>query len=389
MNELLFRSSRDIIVRDELEKKLKSGQALRIKYGIDPTGSRIHIGHAATMRKLKHFQDEGHQVVLIIGSFTGRIGDASDKDSERQLLTTEEVKANMKGYEQHLSRIFDLSKVEFHYNHEWFEDMQLDEWMRINQLFSVAQMIERDNFSKRFKAESRIGLQEFQYPLLQGYDSVAVRADVEIGGTDQLFNLLAGRTIQKNYGQDPQHIITYELLQSDDGRKMSKSWANCIWIDDEPNDMYGKVMRINDDLIMHYFELCTDLSGEEIEVLRSQLEDTNPKEVKARLAKEIVSIYHGEESSEAAAAAFDSQFSKGELPEDITEVKLDSGKWDLPQLLLETELVSSKSEARRLIQQGGVKLDGRKLTDDNVELTNGVVLQAGKRRFVRIRLTEE
>lgn len=386
MNELLFRASQEIIVEQELKEKLESGVKLRIKYGIDPTGSRIHIGHAATMRKLKHFQDEGHQIVLIIGSFTGRIGDASDKDSERTLLSREEVRSNMKGYEKQLGRIFDLEKTEFHYNHEWFEKMSLDEWLRINQLFSVAQLIERDNFAKRFSSGSRIGLQEFQYPLLQGYDSVAVEADVEIGGSDQLFNLLAGRTLQKSYGQQPQNIITYELLQADDGRKMSKSWANCVWIDDEPDDMYGKIMRINDELIMHYFELCSDLTNAELDEIKTQLESENPKVVKSRLAREIVSIYHTEAAAVAAEEAFSSQFVKGELPENIEEFTLKKAEWSLVDLLVEIGLAASKKEAHRLISQGGVKINSQKTDESEVILQGGDVVQAGKRRFVKINL---
>ncbi len=387
MNELLFRGSQEIIVEKELKEKLARGEKLRIKYGIDPTGSRIHIGHAATMRKLKHFQDAGHQIVLIIGSFTGRIGDASDKDSERTLLSTDEVKANMKGYEEQLGRIFDLDQTEFRYNHEWFEKMSLDEWLRINQLFSVAQMIERDNFSKRFANGDRIGLQEFQYPLLQGYDSVAIKADVEIGGSDQLFNLLAGRTLQKSYGQDPQHIITYELLQADDGRKMSKSWANCIWIDDEPNDMYGKVMRINDDLIMHYFELCSDLANDELDEIRLQLKEENPKAIKSRLAREIVSIYHDEVAAQAAEEAFANQFVKGELPENIEEIAVEKAEWNLADLLVEVGLAKSKKEAHRLLSQGGVRINSQKTDESEVTLRSGDVMQAGKRRFVKINVT--
>ncbi|MEX0748680.1 MAG: tyrosine--tRNA ligase [Candidatus Saccharimonadales bacterium] len=387
MNDLIFRASKEIVVRSELEAALAEGRKLRIKFGIDPTGERIHLGHAATIRKLKHFQAAGHQIVLIVGSFTGRIGDASDKDSERQILTAEAVERNMQRYEVQLGRIFDISAAEIHYNHEWFNQMGLDEWLRINQLFSVAQMIERDNFAQRFKAGSRIGLQEFQYPLLQGYDSVAVRADVEIGGTDQLFNLLAGRPLQKAYKQAPQHAITYELLLADDGRKMSKSWANCIWIDDEPAEMYGKLMRINDELVMHYFELCTDVPVAELDELKTALESGNPRDVKARLAREVVAIYHDEAAADHAAAAFMRQFSQGELPENIPEVQLDHASWEVEALLLATKLADSKSAARRLLAQGGVRLNGEKLTSTTVNVTPGDVLQAGKRRFVRLILS--
>lgn len=386
MDNLLFRGNTEILVRKNLEQKLDQGKKLRIKFGIDPTGDRIHLGHASTIRRLKHFQDAGHQIVLIVGSFTGRIGDASDKNSERQLLSAEQIKDNMRQYEKLLGRIFDTKQAEIHYNHEWFDNMPLDEWLRINQLFSVAQMIERDNFNQRYKDGNRIGLQEFQYPLMQGYDSVAIKADVEIGGNDQLFNLMAGRTIQKAYDQEPQDIITYELLMADDGRKMSKTWANCVWIDDEPEDMFGKIMRINDDLIMHYFELATDVEGSEMADLLQSLKTGNPRDVKLRLAGEIVSIYHDEDAATAAREAWERQFSQGELPEDIEEFKAGKADWDPAELLVEAGLVSSKSEARRLLKSGGAKLNGDKITDEQVTVTDGDVLQAGKRRFAKIKL---
>ncbi len=386
MNELLFRSSSEVVVREDLEAKLKSGQTLRIKYGIDPTGSRIHIGHAATIRKLKHFQDAGHQIVLIVGSFTGQIGDTSDKESERSLLTKEQVEANMASYEAQLAKIFDTTKAEIHYNHEWFNDMSLDEWLRINQLFSVAQMIERDNFAKRFDKGDRIGLQEFQYPMLQGYDSVAIKADVEIGGNDQLFNLLAGRTIQKAYDQEPQNIIAYELLLADDGRKMSKSWANCIWVDDQPEDMFGKVMSINDDLIMHYFKLVTEVTEDELSSLEKELKSNNPRDVKLRLASEIVGMYHDQEAASSAQEAWLNQFSNKNLPQDIADYLVGDVSWDLVDLLVETSLVENKSQARRVIDQGGVRLNSQKVTDTNVEVKDGDILQVGKRKFIRLKL---
>ncbi|MEX0668245.1 MAG: tyrosine--tRNA ligase [Candidatus Saccharimonadales bacterium] len=385
MNELLFRASTEVVVREDLEAKLKKGAKLRIKYGIDPTGDRIHLGHAATIRKLKHFQDAGHQVVLIVGSFTGQIGDASDKDSERTILTKEEVQANMANYETLLAKIFDIDSAEIHYNHEWFNDMSLDEWLRINQLFSLAQMIERDNFSKRFERGDRIGLQEMQYPMLQGYDSVAVRADVEIGGNDQLFNLLAGRNIQKAYDQEPQNIISYELLLADDGRKMSKSWANCIWIDDEPADMFGKVMSINDDLIMHYFKLVTEVSDDEMTKLEKDLKTNNPRDVKLRLAEEIVSIYHDETSAASAKEAWLSQFSDKKLPATIPDFVVDNQQQNLVDLIVAVELADNKSEAKRLIEQGGVRINSHKVDSEMVNVNDGDVLQVGKRKFVRIK----
>lgn len=386
MDNLLFRGNTEILVREELEQKLDNSEKLRVKFGIDPTGDRIHLGHASTIRRLKHFQDQGHQVVLIVGSFTGRIGDASDKDSERQILSEEQIKENMRNYEKQLGKIFDVEAAEIHYNHEWFEDMALDEWLRINQLFSVAQMIERDNFDQRYKSGNRIGLQEFQYPLLQGYDSVAVKADVEIGGNDQLFNLMAGRTLQKAYGQSPQNVITYDLLMADDGRKMSKTWANCVWIDDDPDDMFGKVMSINDNLIMHYFELATDVGSEEMASLLSQLKEGNPRDVKLRLGEEIVTIYHDAQAAALAREAWEQQFSQGQLPKDIPEFKTDKRDWDVTELLLRSGLVDSKSEARRMLESGGVKLNGDKLDNRQISVANGDILQAGKRRFVSIKL---
>lgn len=386
MNDLILRGSSEVIVRKDLEAALKSGKKLRIKFGIDPTGDRIHIGHAATIRKLKYLQDAGHQIVLIVGSFTARIGDASDKTSERQIMSPEEIERNMKHYRQLLGSIFYIDKAEVHYNHEWFSRMSLDEWLRVNQLFSVAQMIERDNFAKRFENGDRIGLQEFQYPMLQGYDSVAVKADVEIGGNDQLFNLMAGRTMQKNYGQKPQHIITYELLQADDGRKMSKSWANCIWIDDAPQDMFGKVMNIKDELTMHYFTLCTEVPDDELKAMLAGLKDMNPKDLKIRLATEITTLYHGADKAGAAKEAWERQFSNKELPADIPEMKIDKPEWDTVELLLNLELAASKSEARRLIDQGGVRLNGETIKDETVTVKDGDVVQVGKRRFKRVRL---
>lgn len=387
MQELIFRSVQEVHVRDELEAALGGAAPLRIKYGIDPSGNRIHIGHASTIRKLQHFIDAGHQVVLIVGSFTGMIGDASDKQSERNMLDADTVRANMRDYESQLRRIIDMDRVELHYNHEWFEPMELSEWLEINQLFSVAQMIERDNFSERYQRGARIGLQEFQYPLLQGYDSVAVQADVEIGGTDQLFNLMAGRTVQKHYGQAPQHVITYELLQADDGQKMSKSWENCIWVDDTPEDMYGKLMRINDELTMHYFRICTDISDEELAEYERQLENgNNPREVKDAMARAVIAVYHDKSAADRAAQAFTRQFREGKLPQDIPEVAISKTEWQTDSLLVEAGLASSKSAARRLLEQGGVRRNQEPVNANRIQIEDGDVIQAGKRRFARIAL---
>lgn len=383
MKSLIFRGAVDAIVKEDIEKALESKTKLRIKFGIDATAERIHIGHASTIRKLKHFQDMGHQIVLIVGDFTARIGDPSDKDSERQPLTEKEIKSNLKGYEQQLGKILDTSKAEIHYNSEWLGKFKLADWLLYAQQFSVAQMLERDNFAERFKAEKRIGLQEFQYPLLQGYDSVAVKADIEIGGTDQLFNLLAGRTAQKFYEQRPQNIITYQLLVGSDGRKMSKSWGNTIWIDDSPTDMYGKLMAVHDERVAEYLQICTDLDDSEIKKLIAAM-NTEPREAKGRMAEEITKIYHGEKAAKAAAAGFSTQFSEGGLPSDIPSVKLAKKAWAVEELLVATKLVVSKSEARRLYEQGGVRLNSKQLEINTVEVKSGDIIQVGKRRFARV-----
>lgn len=386
MNTHILRGSSEVVDRKELERKLEDEQPLRIKFGIDPNSDRIHIGHASVIRKLKHFQDMGHQVVLIVGSFTAQIGDASDKEQERPVVSREDIEVNIRDYEQHLARIIDMDKVELRYNDEWFDSLELREWLYLNQLFSVAQMIERDNFAKRFQAGTRIGLQEFQYPILQAYDSVAVRADVEIGGTDQLFNLMAGRTVQKHYGQRPQDVITYDLLLADNGTKMSKSWHNCIWIDDVPEDMYGKVMRIDDDLIMHYFTLATDVEDTQLQDMQQRLtEGDNPRDIKQRLAREIVTIYHDDQAAQQAEQAFIRQFQNKELPENITQVVLPKSDWEITELLLHTELAASKSQARRLIEQDGVRLNGQQVSGEEITVSDGDVVQAGKRHFRQVR----
>lgn len=383
---LVFRGSVDAIVKEELEEKLQSGTPLRIKFGIDPTAGRIHIGRAATIRHLKHFQDLGHEIHIIIGSFTAQIGDASDKEAERPTLSKEEVESNLADYENQLSKIFDTSKMTVHYNGDWFEKMNLSEFFGLQEMFSVAQMIERDNFAKRYEAGNRIGLHEFSYALLQGYDSVAMKADVEIGGTDQLFNLLAGRTVQKSYKMAPQNVVTYELLLGLDGRKMSTTWGNCVYVDDAPNDMFGKVMSISDDLMWDYYRIVTEIPQSELDEVKAQLDSgENPKALKERLAWEITKMYHDEAAADSAKAAFSSQFSSGALPEDIAEKNVQLGQREVAELLLELELVESKSEARRALKQGGVRLNQEKIDSESIEISDGDVLQVGKRRFARVK----
>ncbi len=389
--QIIFRGATHVVVKEDLEKKLADGQKLRIKLGIDPTGSRLTIGHAVNLWRLRAFQELGHQIVLIIGTFTGQVGDTSDKESERPMLSADEVLGNMEHYHDFASRVLDMEKVEVVQNGDWFNEMPLSKFIGLQQLFSVAQMTERDNFAKRLKKGDKVGLHELSYAILQGYDSVEVKADVEIGGNDQLFNVLAGRTVQKAHDQKPQNVVIYDLLLGSDGKKMSKTSGNCIWLDDEVNEMYGKVMRISDEQILQYFEMATLISDEELENIKTQLEgDGNPRDIKARLAREITALYHGEEAANEAGKAFDSQFKEGNLPDDIDVVKLSppagGGSWKLADLLVETGLAPSKTEARRLVEQGAVKLNQEKVESEEIEIKDGDILQAGKRRFVKLHL---
>lgn len=388
MKDLILSRAQDVIVRAEIEQALASDKKLRIKLGIDPTGPVLHLGRASTLRRLRNLQDMGHQIVLIVGDFTARIGDASDKTSERQILTDEQIKANMADYKQQLGMIVDIDKVEFRYNSEWLSKIPLAQFIELAQQFTVAQMLERENYSIRYKENRPIGLHEFLYPILQGYDSIAVNADIEIGGTDQLFNLMAGRAMQKNAGHKPQSVLTFELLTGPDGRKMSTSWGNAIYITDTPNDIFGKLMGINDELIAQYYRVCTDVPVEVInQVVADIAAGANPRDTKASLAREIVSIYHGAEAAEAAEKAFNDQFREGKLPEDIAEETVSKSDWDPVELLVGLKLAESKSEARRLLSQGGVRLNGDKVEGDKLQVKSGDIVQVGKRRFVKLKVS--
>ncbi len=390
IQELLSRGVVDLIVKDNLIKKLKSGKKLRIKFGVDPTGPKIHLGRASTMRRLKKFQELGHQVVLIVGDFTAQIGDASDKDKERPMLTYEKVKENMKNYLPQLGKIFDIEKAEIHYNSEWLGKLDYFDICRQADNFSVAQILDRENFSKRYKNGERISLRELLYPLMQGYDSVAIKADIELGGSDQLFNVLAGRTLQKAYGQEPQDVITFELMDGTDGRKMSTSWGNVILITDHPNDIYGKIMSMKDEMIIQYFKLATDVDLKEIAQMEKDLknEKINPRDLKMRLAREIISIYYSEKEALSAEKNFKTVFQKKSIPDDIEEFVFSEKELNLIDLLVKTKLCLSKSEARRVIEQGGVKIDNKQIKDINFILKlskKGNILQKGKRFFAKIK----
>jgi len=388
ITNLLTRNVTNVIIREDLEERLRSGNKLRIKLGIDPTGPLLHIGRAIPLRKMREFQDLGHTAVIIIGDFTGLVGDASDKDAERVMLTREQVERNMSGYLEQMGRILDMERTEVTYNSEWLATMTFEEIARLADNFSVAEMLDRENFYKRYTDGKRISLREFLYPLMQGYDSVAVHADVELGGNDQLFNLLAGRTIQKAYGQIPQNIMTFGMLDGLDGRKMSTTYGNYIAIAEDPEEQFGKVMRLKDELILTYFELCTDLSLDEIAKIRDEMgTGTNPMEVKLKLAEEIVAMFHGREKAGSSRDRFLTIFRKREIPDDIPTIHVESGVWQLPALVSEAGLSPSRSEAGRLIRQGGVKIEGKKITDVNHSITvgaNPVLLQVGRRRIANI-----
>lgn len=386
IEEILTRGVEEVIEKAHLEQLLKSGKKLRVKLGIDPTSPNIHIGRAVVLWKLRAFQELGHKVVFIVGDFTGLIGDTSDKDSERPMMTEAQAKANLKTYFQQAYKILDKAKTETHYNSKWLKKLGFAEIGKMADLFSLHEFESRENISKRLKAGKRVSLRELLYPLMQGYDSVAVKADVELGGTDQRFNLLAGRTIQPSYGQKSQDILTMTLMEGTDGRKMSSSWGNVINITDEANNMFGKVMSIPDSLIKKYFLLATRTPLPEIDRVTTEL--ANPRDQKLLLAQAITSLYHGNKAAALAKDNFISQFSKGELPEKIEEKKITpSGPYRLSVLLKVAGLADSKGEARRLIEQKGVKLN--EVVSDDVELTldgkTTYLLQVGKRRFLKVR----
>ncbi|PIR88751.1 MAG: tyrosine--tRNA ligase [Candidatus Harrisonbacteria bacterium CG10_big_fil_rev_8_21_14_0_10_44_23] len=383
IDQILSRGVEDVIEKESLKAKLESGKQLRVKLGFDPTGPNIHIGRAIVLRKLRAFQDLGHKVIFIVGDFTAQIGDPSDKLEKRPMLTAKQVKENIKTYKEQVGKIIDLRKAEFRFNSKWLKKLKLAELMQLQESFTVGQMLARRNFKERFEKGQEISTREFSYPLMQGYDSVKVAADVELGGFDQLFNLTAGRTIQQHYKQKPQDVLTTQMLEGTDGRKMSTSWGNVINIVDNPNDMFGKIMSLKDELIEKYFLLCTNLRDGEIKEISR---DNNPKDQKMRLAFEIVEIYHGKDEAGKAKKEFENIFSGGGKPEEIQEVKVSEEKMNLIDLLLMASLASSKSEARRLIEQGGVRINDEKRTDPkgNVEITSGMIVQVGPRRFAKI-----
>jgi len=390
--QLLRRGTVEIFTETELAQKLteaaKEGRQLRVKLGLDPTSPDIHLGHTVVLRKMRQFQDLGHKAVLIIGDYTARIGDPTGQNSTRPILSPEQIEQNAQTYFEQAGKILDTSedKLETRYNGEWLARLTLIELIQLAAKKTVAQMLQRDTFKKRLQADVDVYTHEFLYPLMQGYDSVMIESDVELGGTDQTFNNLVGRDIQKGYDQQPQIVITMPILVGLDGQeKMSKSKGNYIGVTDEPNDMFGKVMSISDDMMGNYFTLLTDLPTEEIADLVDP-DKTHPKQAKVRLGKTIVAQFYGDEAAESAAAEFDKVFARGQLPEDIEEVEITAEPIAASKLLLACNLVSSGGEAKRMIKQSAASIDGEKLSDPNAEITpkDGLVIRVGKRKFARV-----
>ncbi len=389
VDRLLSLGVAEVIVRDDLKRKLMSGKQLRIKLGIDPTGFDLHLGHMVVVHKLREFQELGHQIILLFGNFTGQIGDPTGKNETRGMRTQQELEKNAEHYVRQVSHILDVDKIEVRWNADWLAPLNFSDVVLLSSQFTVAQMLERDMFQERIKNNQPISMHEFMYPLMQGYDSVALKADVELGGTDQTFNLLAGRTLQKAYGQEPQNILTVPILIGTDGSmKMGKSTGNYIAVDDSPEDIFGKVMSIPDELILNYFELAARASAEECAACKKRLESgENPRDLKMELGRKIVTLYRGEEAAQKAEEHFKTVFQKKEIPDDIEEVKLKEKDWNIVDLISELKLAASKSDARRLVEAGAVKVNGEKVEEieEAIELSEEkTLLQVGKRKFVYI-----
>lgn len=388
--EIIKRGSDEIIPEDAFKKLLTSKKKLTVKAGFDPTAPDLHLGHTVLINKLRHFQDLGHKVIFLIGDFTGQIGDPSGKNKTRPTLTKEEVAENAKSYKDQVFKILKKDLTEVRFNSEWCKDLGAEGLIDLASRYNVARMLERDDFNKRYTSNQSIAVHEFLYPLVQGYDSVALEADVECGGTDQKFNLLVGRELQRSFDQEPQVVLTVPILEGLDGvNKMSKSLNNFVGVDEEPNEMFGKIMSISDTLMWRWFELLSFLPEDEIKELQASVEaGMNPRDAKFKLAIEIVDRFHGEGEGEKCKDAFLKRFQKGAIPEDIEEVSysLEDESMPLVNLLKETGMVASTSEASRLIKQGGIKIDSKKVEDPKMLISAGTkqVYQVGKRKFLKI-----
>ena len=388
---LIKRGTDEILTESDLKKKLKSGKQLIIKAGFDPTAPDLHFGHTVLLNKLRHFQDLGHKVIFLIGDFTGQIGDPSGKNKTRPTLSSKELTLNAKTYEKQVFKILKKELTEVKFNSEWCNKLGAAGMISLASKYNVARMLERDDFNKRYSANQSIAVHEFLYPLVQGYDSVALEADVECGGTDQKFNLLVGRELQRTYDQEPQVVITVPILEGLDGtNKMSKSLDNFIAIDEEPNDMFGKIMSISDTLMWRWFELLSFISDKEIKNLQKEADSgKNPRDIKFILAEELVDRFHKEGDGKKCKEAFLKRFQKGQIPDDIPtfSLKLDTTSIPLVNLLKNADMTSSTSEAMRLIKQGGVKIDSVKVENPKLEIQKGseAIYQVGKRKFLKIK----
>ena len=389
----LQRGTDETLPAGGLEAKLKKGRPLVVKAGFDPTAPDLHIGHTVLINKMRQFQELGHDVVFLIGDFTGMIGDPSGKNATRPPLSVEEIQANAETYEAQIFKILDRERTRVEFNSTWMNELGAAGMIRLAARHTVARMLERDDFAKRYAGGQPISIHEFLYPLVQGYDSVALRADIELGGTDQKFNLLVGRQLQQDFGQEPQVILTTPLLEGLDGvQKMSKSLDNYVGITDAPDEMFGKLMSISDDLMWRYFDVLSFRSLDEIQALRRRVDDgLNPRDAKFELAREIVARFHDAAAAEKAQATFVARFQKGAMPEDMPEVSLaaEGGRLGIAHLLKNAGLVSSTSEAFRMIKQGAVRIDGERIEDRGLEIEAGstAVYQVGRRRFARVRVS--
>ncbi|HDF2984141.1 TPA: tyrosine--tRNA ligase [Clostridioides difficile] len=393
---IIMKGVDDLIDEKELREKLikseKEGKPMIVKLGLDPSAPDIHLGHTVVLRKMKQLQDLGHQIVIIIGDFTGKIGDPTGKSKARKALTTEQVLANAKTYEEQIFKVLDKEKTIVRFNSEWLAKLNFEDVIKLAATITVARMLEREDFKKRYEGQMPISVHEFFYPLMQAYDSIALEADIELGGTDQRFNLLMGRSLQREFGMESQIVIMMPLIEGLDGKeKMSKSLGNYIGIDEEEGIMYQKSMEIPDELIIKYYNLVTDVHPDEVNKIESQLKEgsVNPRDIKMNLAREIVTLYHGEESAKEAEERFKSVFQKGQIPEDIQTIQVKEDGFDLIEVLVSNEIVKSKSEVRRLASQGGVKVNGEKVEDlSTIVKESELVVQIGKKKFVKIELVK-
>lgn len=388
IEEALTKGVVQVLPKKQALAKLMRKRKIRVYLGIDPTGSNIHIGHAVVLHKLKQFQDLGHEVILLFGTFTAQIGDPSGQDKKREPLTLKQVKENIATYKKQASKILNISKIKIKQNNDWLGKLKFSDLAEMGSHFTTARLLERNMFQNRLKKGGEVWLNELLYPLMQGYDSVAMNVDLEIGGTDQVFNMLIGRKLQKIYNKKEKYVLTTPMLIGLDGREMSQTYDNMINLTDEPNDMFGKAMSLKDELIVHYFELCTDVAMNEIKKMEKNLKakKVNPKDLKVKLAKEIIKIYYSQSAANNAEKEFERVFKRKKLPSKIKEIKIAKKEIDISELLVGLKLVSSKSEAKRLIEQNAVKIDGSLKNNwkEIIKIKKGMVVKVGKRRFAKI-----